>query len=70
MFGPSKRELLRVIERERIAFAQERAALIDRIAELAGRPLQPRRWDGMPQEPFEEPPERERILADPDQLPK
>lgn len=38
MFGPSKRELLRVIERERVTHRQEVATLLDRIAALAGKP--------------------------------
>lgn len=38
MFGPSKRDLLRVIERERVQHRQEIATLLDRLAALADKP--------------------------------
>lgn len=38
MFGPSKRELLRVIERERAHHRLELAGLLDRLADLTGKP--------------------------------
>lgn len=38
MFGPSKRELLRVIERERAQHRQEIGTLLDRLAALADKP--------------------------------
>lgn len=37
-FFSTTRQLLRVLERERAAHAAERAMLLDRIADLAGRP--------------------------------
>lgn len=53
MFGPSKRELLRIIERERAQHRAEIASLLDRIGVLAGKPwtLPPR-----PVEPADETP--------------
>lgn len=36
--GPSRRELLRVIERERMRHRDEIAVLLDRIAALTGNP--------------------------------
>ena len=38
MFAPSKRELLRMIERERAQHRLEVAALLDRLAALSGQP--------------------------------
>lgn len=47
MFGPSKRELLRVIERERAHHRLELGNLLDRLASLADKPwtLPPRPID-------------------------
>lgn len=70
MFGPSKRELLRIIEQERKQHRAEIAALLDRLAALAGKPWTPPPAD-LPREPWEpalEP--RPLPLADPEQLPK
>jgi hypothetical protein len=39
--GTSKRQLLRMLEREREAHAAERARLIDQICNLSGRPWSP-----------------------------
>lgn len=38
MFGPSKRELVRMIERERQAHRLEVANLLDRLADAHGHP--------------------------------
>lgn len=38
MFGPSKRELLRVIERERMRHRDELAVLLDRLAAANDKP--------------------------------
>lgn len=38
MFGPSKRELLRVIERERVRHREELGGLLDRLAAQNGQP--------------------------------
>jgi hypothetical protein len=57
MFGPSKRELLRVIERERNVHRQEIGSLLDRIADLSGKP-----WT-LPPRPVEPREEREDEIA-------
>lgn len=41
MFSPSKRELLRLIERERTAHRLELANLLDRLASATGTPWTP-----------------------------
>lgn len=66
MFGPSKRQLLRMLEREREAAAIERARLIDQICNLSGTP-----WT-LPPRPHVEPtpdPDAGRYITSPDQLP-
>lgn len=52
MFGPSKRDLLRIIERERAQHRLEVANLLDRLASLADRPwtLPPRPVEPEPDE--------------------
>lgn len=66
MFGPSKRQLFRLLEREREAAAAERARLIDQICNLTGKPwtLPPR-----PLEVVEPDPEQGRYVVSPEQLP-
>lgn len=54
MFGPSKRELLRVIERERAQHRIELANILDRNADLCGKP-----WTPPPRPPVEPEPEPE-----------
>lgn len=49
MFGPSKRELLRLIERERVQHRQEIANLLDRLAVANDKP-----WT-LPPRPVETP---------------
>lgn len=41
MFGPSKRDLFRMIERERVQHRVEIGKLLDRLADQAGRPWTP-----------------------------
>lgn len=48
MFGPSRRELTRMLDRERAAWAHERSVLLDRIMYLSGRS-----W-GLPDHEIEE----------------
>lgn len=50
MFGPSKRDLLRLIEQERKAHRAEIGNLLDRIADMADKP-----WTLPPREVFPEP---------------
>jgi hypothetical protein len=50
MFGPSKRDLLRLLEQERKAHRVELANLLDRVAALADRP-----WTLPPRDTEEEP---------------
>lgn len=49
MLGPSKRDLLRIIERERAQHRQEIAGLLDRLADACGKP-----WT-LPPRPVEDP---------------
>lgn len=68
----TKRQLLRMLERERIAFAAERAVLIERMAHLADRPLPDLGWSADGDEErrrAERLEDRRRFVPDPEQLP-
>lgn len=56
MFGPSRRELLRLIERERNQHREELRQLLDRIMYLAGNP-----WSPPPQPLWSPEPESEPV---------
>lgn len=62
----TRRTLLRTLERERAAFADERRQLVDTICHLAGKP-----WTLPPREvkPVEPDPDSGRYIVSPAQLP-
>jgi len=65
--SPTKRSLLRMMERERQSFALERARLIEQICHLSGKPwtVAPARMPVVEPEPIDE----LALIPDPDQFP-
>lgn len=68
MFGPSKRSLLRTLEREREAHAAQVQQLVETICHLSDRPLPEKGWARDTETANGD--QARRLIADPSQLPK